>query len=128
MSNSLNQVNIIGNMTADPEIRENPSGQRVATFSIATNRKWKDSSWQLQEETEYHSIVAWRWLAEIIEKYTNKGKKLYVSGYLKTRSWEDQAWVKRSKTEIVADNIILLSPNQNSSRDSWISVDDFPTD
>lgn len=127
MSNSLNQVNIIGNMTADPEIRETPSGQRVATFSLATNRKWKDASWQLQEETEYHSIVAWRWLADIVEKYTNKGKKLYVSGYLKTRSWEDQAWVKRSKTEIIADNIILLSPNQNSSRDSWISVDDFPS-
>lgn len=60
MSNSLNQVNIIGNMTAEPEIRETPIGQRVATFSLATNRKWKDASGQLQEETEYHSIVAWR--------------------------------------------------------------------
>jgi single-strand DNA-binding protein len=113
-------------MTADPEIRETPSGQRVATFSVATNRKWKDASWQLQEEVEYHSIVAWRWLAEIIEKYTNKGKKIYVSGYLKTRSWDDQAWVKRYKTEIVADNIILLSSNPNQS--SGISVDDFPSD
>ena len=127
MSNSLNQVQIIWNLTADPEIKQTPNGQSVATFSVATNRKWKDASWELNEETEYHSIVAWRWLAEIAEKYMQKWKKVYVSGYLKTRTWEDTAWVKKYKTEIVADNIILLSSNPNSQRSSDISVDDFPT-
>ena len=128
MSNSLNKAEIIGNMTADPEIRETPNGQKVATFSIATNRKWKDKNDQLQEETEYHSIVAWRWLADIIEKYTSKGKKVYVAWYLKTRTWEDKEWVKKSKTEIIADNIILLSANPNAKQNTWVSVDDFPTD
>ncbi len=109
MSNSLNKVQIIGNLTAEPEVRETPNGQKVATFSVATNRKWKDASGMLQEDTEFHNCVAWRGLADIAEQYMHKGKKVYVEGYLKTRNWEDTAWVKRYKTEIVADNVILLS-------------------
>jgi single-strand DNA-binding protein len=109
MSNSLNKVQLIGNLTAEPEVRETPNGQKVATFSIATNRKWKDASGMLQEDTEFHNCVAWRWLADIAEQYMHKGKKVYVEWYLKTRNWEDTAWVKRYKTEIVADNVILLS-------------------
>ncbi len=108
MSNSLNKVQIIGNLTAEPEVRETPNGQKVATFSVATNRKWKDASGMLQEEVEYHNCVAWRGLADIAEQYMHKGKKVYVEGYLKTRSWDDTAGVKRYKTEIVADNVILL--------------------
>lgn len=108
MSNSLNKVQIIGNLTAEPEVRETPNGQKVATFSIATNRKWKDASGMLQEEVEYHNCVAWRGLADIAEQYMHKGKKVYLEGYLKTRSWDDTAGVKRYKTEIVADNVILL--------------------
>lgn len=110
MSSSLNKVQIIGNMTADAEIRETPNGQKVATFSVATNRVWKDANGMKQEEVEYHNIVAWRWLADIIEQYTSKGKKVYVEGYLKTRSWDDASGQKRWKTEIVCDNLILLSP------------------
>lgn len=109
MSNSLNKVQLIGNLTAEPEVRETPNGQKVATFSVATNRKWKDSSGVLQEDTEFHNCVAWRGLADIAEQYMHKGKKVYVEGYLKTRNWEDTAGVKRYKTEIVADNVILLS-------------------
>ena len=108
MSNSLNKVQIIGNLTAEPEVRETPNGQKVATFSVATNRKWKDASGMLQEEVEYHNCVAWRGLADIAEQYMHKGKKVYVEGYLKTRSWDDTAGVKRYKTEIVSDNVILL--------------------
>ncbi len=108
MSNSLNKVQIIGNLTAEPEVRETPNGQKVATFSVATNRKWKDASGMLQEEVEYHNCVAWRGLADIAEQYMHKGKKVYLEGYLKTRSWDDTAGVKRFKTEIVADNVILL--------------------
>ncbi len=109
MSNSLNKVQIIGNLTAEPEVRETPNGQKVATFSVATNRRWKDASGMMQEDTEFHNCVAWRGLADIAEQYMHKGKKVYVEGYLKTRSWDDTAGVKRYKTEIVSDNVILLS-------------------
>ncbi len=109
MSNSLNKVQVIWNLTAEPEVRETPNGQKVATFSVATNRKWKDASGVLQEDTEFHNCVAWRGLADIAEQYMHKGKKVYVEGYLKTRSWDDTAGVKRYKTEIVAENVILLS-------------------
>lgn len=109
MSNSLNKVQLIGNLTAEPEIRETPNGQKVATFSLATNRRWKDASGMLQEDTEFHNCVAWRGLADIAEQYMHKGKKVYVEGYLKTRSWDDASGVKRYKTEVVADNVILLS-------------------
>ena len=78
MSNSLNKVQIIGNMTADADIKETPNGQKVATFSVATSRKWKDASGVLQEDTEFHNCVAWRGLADIIEQYTQKGKKVYI--------------------------------------------------
>ncbi len=109
MSNSLNKVQVIWNLTAEPEVRETPNGQKVATFSVATNRKWKDANGVLQEDTEFHNCVAWRGLADIAEQYMHKGKKVYVEGYLKTRSWDDTAWVKRYKTEIVSENVILLS-------------------
>ncbi len=109
MSNSLNKVQLIGNLTAEPEIRETPNGQKVATFSLATNRRWKDASGMLQEDTEFHNCVAWRGLADIAEQYMHKGKKVYIEGYLKTRSWDDASGVKRYKTEIIADNVILLS-------------------
>lgn len=132
MSNSLNKVQLIGNMTAAPEVKETPNGQKVASFSIATNRKWKDASGVLQEETEYHPIVAWRGLADIVEQYTDKGKKVYVEGHLKTRSWDDAQGVKRWKTEIVADQLILLGgPNRSNdgrSNADEDSLSDFPED
>ena len=119
MSNSLNKVQIIGNLTAEPEVRETPNGQKVATFSVATNRKWKDASGMLQEEVEYHNCVAWRGLADIAEQYMHKGKKVYIEGYLKTRSWDDTAGVKRYKTEIVSDNVILLGAPGEGSGSSY---------
>jgi single-strand DNA-binding protein len=130
MSNSLNKVQIIGNLTAEPEVRETPNGQKVATFSVATNRKWKDASGMLQEDTEFHNCVAWRGLADIAEQYMHKGKKVYVEGYLKTRSWDDTAGVKRYKTEIVADNVILLSAagGGSESGNSYSQVDSAPAD
>jgi single-strand DNA-binding protein len=118
MSNSLNKVQLIGNLTAEPEVRETPNGQKVATFSVATNRKWKDQSGQMQEEVEYHNCVAWRGLADIAEQYMHKGKKVYIEGYLKTRTWEDTAGVKRYKTEVVSDNVILLSSATGTSGSS----------
>lgn len=111
MANSLNEVNLIGNLTADPEIRETPNGHKVATFSVATSKKWKDASWEMKEESEFHNIVAWRWLAEIAEQYMQKGKKVFVKWELKTRSYDKEVWgttVKMYRTEIVANSVILL--------------------
>lgn len=115
MSNSLNKVQLIGNTTADPEIKQTPQGTSVATFSIATNRKWKDTAWMAQEDTEFHNIVAWRGLADLAEQYIQKWKKLYIEWYLKTRTWDDTNGVKRYKTEIIADNIIFLNNANNTS-------------
>lgn len=75
---SLNKVQLIGNVTRDPDVKETPSGQKVATFSIATNRKWKDAAGVVQDEAEYHNIVLWRNIADLAEQYVQKGKKLYL--------------------------------------------------
>lgn len=121
----LNQAQIIGNMTADAEIKTTPNGHNVATFSLATNRKYKDSTGRKIEETDFHNIVAWNWLADIIDKYWCKGKNIFVQGRLHTRSWDDANGVKRYKTEIIADNIELLGgPNKNAEHDQWDFSDD----
>ncbi|MFO0702343.1 MAG: single-stranded DNA-binding protein [Candidatus Andersenbacteria bacterium] len=105
----LNKVMIIGNVTADPEVRTTPQGQNVCSYSVATNLVWTDQSGQKQQRAEFHNIVAWRKLADICAQYLKKGKKIYVEGRLQTRSWDGQDGVKRYRTEIVADNMIMLS-------------------
>lgn len=111
----LNKVMLIGRVTKDPEIRAIQSGQTVATFSIATNRQWTDQAGQKQERAEFHNIVAWRKLAEIIQQYVKKGSKIYIEGYLQTRSWDDPQGVKKYRTEIVADNMIMLDGKGSAS-------------
>jgi len=105
----LNKVMIIGNITQDPEVRTTPNGQNVCTFSVATNLIWTDKSGQRQQRPEFHNVVAWRKLADICGQYLQKGKKVYVEGRLQTRNWEGKDGVKRYRTEIVADNMIMLS-------------------
>lgn len=105
---NLNKAMIIGNVTRDPEVKTTPSGQSVTSFSVATNRVWTNAQGQKQEAVEYHNIVAWGKLAEICGQYLNKGKKIYVEGRLQTRGWQGQDGVKRYKTEIVAENMIML--------------------
>jgi len=106
---SLNRAMIIGNATRDPEMRYTPNGQAVANFGVATNRKWKTQTGDMQEKTEFHDIVAWGKLAEITSQIIKKGGRIYVEGRLETRNWEAPDGAKRQKTEIVADNIIALS-------------------
>lgn len=108
MAMSLNMVQLIGNLTRDPELKQIPGGQVVASFAIATNMVWSDQNGQKQEKVEYHNIVAWRRLAEICGQYLKKGSKIYLQGRLQTRSWEGEDGVKRYRTEIVADNLIML--------------------
>ena len=115
MAMSLNQVQIIGNLTKDPEVRQTPNGNTVATFTVATNFTWKDSNGQKQEKAEFHNVVAWGKLAEICQNYLNKGQKIYIQGRLQTRDWEAEDGSRKYKTEIIAENMIMLTNNQNSS-------------
>ncbi len=114
----LNKVMLIGRVIKDPEVRTIPSGQSVATFSMATNRQWTDQSGQRQEKGEFHNIVAWRKLAEIIQQYVKKGSKIYAEGRLETRSWNDPQGVKKYRTEIVLDNMIMLDSKSSSANGS----------
>lgn len=108
MSMSLNRVQLIGNVTKDPDVRQIPGGVTVATFSLATNYTWKDQSGQKQDKAEFHNLVAWRKLGEIVAQYVKKGSKIFAEGRIQTREWEGQDGAKRYKTEIILDNMIML--------------------
>lgn len=105
---NLNKAMIIGNLTRDPELRNTAGGQSVAAFGVATNLVWTDQSGQQQKKTEFHNIIAWRKLAEVCAKYLHKGSKIYVEGRLQTTDWTGQDGVKRYRTEIVMENMIML--------------------
>lgn len=108
---SVNKVILIGHLGADPELSTTQGGTSLAKFRIATTETWKDrTSGERQERTEWHSIVAWDKLAQICGEYLHKGKMVYVEGSLQTRSWDDQNGQKRYKTEIKANNVLMLSP------------------
>ncbi len=110
MARSLNKVMLIGNLGRDPELRTTPSGQNVATFSMATNRRYKNREGEWQDETQWHNIVAWGNQAEFITNYLKKGSRLFVEGRLTHRSWEDQNGQKRYITEVVLENFVPLDP------------------
>lgn len=115
----LNKVMIIGRLTRDPEVRTTPQGATVCNFSVATNLMWTDAQGQKQKKVEYHNIVTWRKLADICSQYLKKGMQVYVEGRLQTREWQAQDGAKRQRTEIVADNMIMLgSPSGRSSYQS----------
>lgn len=115
----LNKVMIIGRLTRDPEMRTIPSGQVVATFSVATGKQWTDKQTnEKKSQTEFHNIVVWRRLAEIAGQYLKKGQQVYIEGSLQTRSWDDPSGVKKYRTEIVADNLIMLG-NKSGGGDSY---------
>ncbi|MFA6529058.1 MAG: single-stranded DNA-binding protein [Candidatus Gracilibacteria bacterium] len=115
MAYSLNRAQIIGNITRDPELKKIPSGTSVASFGVATNHSWKDASGQKQEKAEFHNIVAWGKLAEIVAQYTRKGSKVYIDGRIQTRDWTGDDGVKRYRTEIVAENLIILDSKGGAS-------------
>ncbi|MCX6811214.1 MAG: single-stranded DNA-binding protein [Candidatus Berkelbacteria bacterium] len=111
---SLNRATIIGHLTRDPELRTTPNGQNVSSFSVATNRRWTDATGAQQDAAEFHDIVTWGKLAEIASTILHKGDRAYVEGRLQTRNWEAQDGSRRSKTEIVAENLINLSPRKET--------------
>ncbi|MFA7253023.1 MAG: single-stranded DNA-binding protein [Patescibacteria group bacterium] len=143
---SLNRAQILGNLTKDPEMRFTPNGQAVANFTVATNRKWKGRDGAADgEDTQYHDIVIWGKQAEAVIPMLKKGAPAFVEGRLQTRNWEGQDGVKRYKTEIIADNVIVLGSRDksgytpsapkdenpvadiaSSSKDDEINIEDIP--
>ena len=107
----INKAILVGNVGQDPEIRytgDVNNGTKVATFRLATTERYRDRNGNLQEHTEWHSVVVWRNTADVVEKYVKKGTQVYVEGRIRTRSWDDQNGNKRYTTEIVADTLQLL--------------------
>lgn len=108
MSRSLNKAIIIGNLGSDPEVRTTGGGSRVAQFSVATSRKWTTNSGEQQEKTEWHRIVVWGKLVDVVEKYVKKGQQVYVEGEIQYRQYEDKEGVTKYTTEINARELMML--------------------
>ncbi len=120
MAGTVNKVILIGNLGKDPEVRRLENGAVVASFSIATSETYTDKkTGEKRDNTDWHNIVVWRGLAEVTEKFIKKGMKVYVEGKLKTRSWQDKENVTRYTTEVVADelNILTWLDNQNNQNE-----------
>jgi len=115
MARSLNRVQLIGNLTRDPELRYTPNGNAVCTFGLATNRTWTTDSGEKREEVDFHRIVSWNKLAELCSQFLVKGRKVYVEGRLSTRNWTAQDGTQKSTTEVVIDDMILLDNKQGGS-------------
>ena len=127
MARTLNKVMLIGNVGRDPELKHTPSGIPVTSFNLATTDSWKDRAGNLQEHTDWHTVVAWRGLAEICHKLVKKGARIYVEGKLQTRNFEDKNGVKKHIVEILIDNMLLLDAkrNKDATEDQSLDIDNF---
>lgn len=110
MASSVNKVILVGRLGRDPEVKYTQQQTPIARFSVATDEQWTDKNGEKQRRTEWHNIVAWGKLGEICQKYLTKGKLVYIEGRLQTQSWDDQEGKKHSRTEVRADNMVMLSP------------------
>lgn len=113
---NLNRVELIGNLTRDPELRFTGSGQAVTNMGLATNRSWKTDGGEAKEETEFHTITVWGKLAEICSQHLTKGRRVYIEGRLQTRKYENAQGVEVSATEIVATDMIMLDNKQTNQQ------------
>lgn len=121
MARGVNKVILIGNLGNDPEVRYTPSGSAVASISLATSETWRDKqSGELQDRTEWHRVVFFNRLAEIVGEYLRKGSKIYVEGSLRTRKWQDKNGVDRYTTEIIANEMHMLDSKSNGSKEKAI--------
>lgn len=133
MAGSVNKVILIGNLGKDPEVRHLENGAVVANFSIATSESYIDkTTGEKREVTDWHNIVAWRGLAKITESYLKKGMKVYIEGKLRTRSWQDESKTTRYTTEVIADNMTMMSraetgANPNPQANYPKSVENTPS-
>ena len=115
MSRGLNKVMVIGNLGKDPEMRYTPGGRPVTSFRVAASRSWKTADGEPRTETEWFNIVAWGNLAEICNQYLKRGQQVYIEGRLHTRHWEDPEGNKRSSTEVVANEMVMLGDRKEST-------------
>lgn len=115
MARSLNKVQLIGNLTRDPELRYTPAGTAVCSFGIATNRSWTTETGEKKEETDFHRVIAWNKLGELCSSLLKKGRKVFVEGRLSNRSWTDKEGQQKSLTEIVIDDMIILDSRKEGS-------------
>ena len=124
----VNKCMIIGRLGQDPTISYTPSGVAVANFTVATSEEWKDKdTGEKQERTEWHRIVIWRRLAEVVGEYLSKGSQVYIEGKLQTREWEDKDGNRRFTTEIVGQNMQMLDSKGGSAADGGPPEDDGST-
>lgn len=114
---SVNRVILIGNLGKDPETRYMPNGDPVTTITLATTDTWKDKNGEKQSKTEWHRIIFYRKLAEIVGEYLKKGRSIYVEGRLETKKWTDKAGIERYTTQIVAEDMKMLGNNPNAKQD-----------
>ncbi len=111
----VNKVMLIGNLGKDPDMQFLEGNIGVAKFSLATTETYKDRSGKLISQTEWHTVVLWRGLADLAQKYLHKGSLVYIEGRLKTRSWEDKDGNKKFATEVVGDNLIMLDKRNDGT-------------
>lgn len=116
---NLNKVFLIGRLTRDPEIRTTQAGQTVAQIGLATNRVWYNDARQKQEATDFHNVVAWARLAEIVNQYTKKGSLIMIEGRIQTRSWQATDGTTKYRTEVVAESIQLGPRTANTGSGSY---------
>lgn len=121
MSRTLNKAMLIGNVGKDPELKTTPSGIPVTSFRLATSETWKDRDGNLREHTDWHTIVAWRGLAEVIYKLVTKGSRVYIEGKIQTRSFDDKSGNRRHVVEILADNMLLLEQRKKEDINDTVS-------
>jgi single-strand DNA-binding protein len=124
----LNKVMIIGMVGRDPEMRYTPSGRPVTSFSVATSRSWTSADGERREETEWFNVVAWGNLAEICKTHLSKNQQVYVEGRLQTRGWEDETGKKHFRTELVANEMILLGDRRRDQHEMDIDYVDENSD
>jgi single-strand DNA-binding protein len=129
MGRGLNKVMLIGNLGRDPEMRYTPSGKPVTSFSLASSRTWVSSDGERREETEWFNVVAWGNLAEICNQHLARGQQVYIEGRLQTRSWEDNNGQRHFRTEVVANEMIILGNrigygDNTVESNSYVSADE----
>ena len=115
MARSLNRVQLIGNLTRDPELRYTPSGTAVCTFGLATNRSWTTETGEKKEEAEFHKIVAWNKLGELCSQLLAKGRKVYLEGRIAYRKFTNKEGIEQNSTEIVIDDMMILDPKREGA-------------
>jgi single-strand DNA-binding protein len=123
MSRGLNKVMIIGGLGSDPEMRYTPSGKPVTSFSVAVSRGWRTSEGERKEATEWFNVVSWGNLAEICNQHLHKGSQVYIEGRLQTRNWEDATGTRHYRTELVANEMIILDGRHYVADDEYADIE-----